>query len=554
MRNHQKAMDAIAPNHKTPAWKPGKFARRTLQTAPTPGHLRITKLSGEHLAETQTNRHRRVKDLLAYLEPYCNVSRQRIRVLQHTRRLPHRNLRQLRLRITKDMQAVILPYVHLLEGSKEKEDFRLALWNRHAKKLATLLWRPIDPNTIFNRYYPSPTSALELLLLNPTASWPAAALRHILEAKAALDRPENKDVLLLAVRQGQAHYVQLLLRQQANPRGSTNRLTPLDMACQHHPEDFSHNAQQPGLITMLLTAQADPEPMLRDANSWAAHPTPRDYVDLANPRTLNSTVTLACAAAAHSNPTFMQHILAAATTEQTATITGDLPCKAAQTSAIAASLCSAAYAGKTNHVRWLLGMKANPDAHVCHRILQGKHDFMSSGHDHQTAVALAAAKGHYATVQTLLEAKADANLSFNGNNTVVAQLLMARADPNFYGFPAEPPLVLACLQNKPDTAELLLHAKANLEENLLRAMFHYEIAQALKHECAQDLLLRQAQRRKRSSWSPGRFARQMRRKASVQSTEPPHQTQRSKQSADSHRPAPKHGQRDKTRRRTETSY
>ena len=100
------------------------------------------------------------------------------------------------------MQAIIMPYIEMLEGSKEAEDFRIALWERHTEKLEKLLWRPIDPNTVFRQGYLSPTSAVEMLLMNyepQEPNWPTSALRALLQAKAELDRPENIDLLILAV-------------------------------------------------------------------------------------------------------------------------------------------------------------------------------------------------------------------------------------------------------------------------------------------------------------------------------------------------------------------
>ncbi|CAE7865409.1 caiap, partial [Symbiodinium sp. KB8] len=256
----------------------------------------------------------------------------------------------------------------------------------HTEKLEKLLWRPIDPNTVFRQGYLSPTSAVEMLLMNyepQEPNWPTSALRALLQAKAELDRPENTDLLILAVKFGQTGYVQMLLDHRANVHGSADPWTPLDMACEYHPEDLSGHAPRPGLITMLLTAQADPEPMLRDASSWVLNPTPTDYFRLATPRMLGDTVALACAAVT-------------------------------ETYVLSASLCSAAYTGNTQNVRWLLEMQVQADAHVCTSILKGRPDLVRNERQQRTALGLAAANGHCTTTQALLEARADTNLSLDG--------------------------------------------------------------------------------------------------------------------------------------------
>ena len=386
----QISTDARAPT-------PGQFARRTLQKTSWTSALRISKLSGELLTETDARQHRTVEDLLTHLEPYCGVPKQRIRLLHAGHKLRR--------------------------GSKEAEDFRIALWERHTEKLEKLLWRPIDPNTVFRQGYLSPTSAVEMLLMNyepQEPNWPTSALRALLQAKAELDRPENTDLLILAVKFGQTGYVQMLLDHRANVHGSADPWTPLDMACEYHPEDLSGHAPRPGLITMLLTAQADPEPMLRDASSWVLNPAPTDYFRLATPRMLGDTVALACAAAAHSNPTFMQQVVRAAQTPaiprdpSSSSSSSSSSSKVTETYVLSASLCSAAYTGNTQNVRWLLEMQVQADAHVCTSILKGRPDLVRNERQQRTALGLAAANGHCTTTQALLEARADTNLSLDG--------------------------------------------------------------------------------------------------------------------------------------------
>ena len=396
---------------------PGQFARRTLQKTSWTSPLRISKLSGELLTETDARQHRTVEDLLTHLEPYCGVPKQRIRLLHAGHKLRRGKLR---VGATADMQAIIMPYIEMLEGSKEAEDFRIALWERHTEKLEKLLWRPIDPNTVFRQGYLSPTSAVEMLLMNyepQEPNWPTSALRALLQAKAELDRPENIDLLILAVKFGQTGYVQMLLDHRASVHGSADPWTPLDIACQYHPEDLSGHAPRPGLITMLLTAQADPEPMLRDASSWVLNPAPTDYFRLATPRMLGDTVALACAAAAHSNPTFMQQVVRAAQTPAIPRDPGSSSSsssKVAETYVLSASLCSAACTGNTQNVRWLLEMQVQADAHVCTSILKGRPDLVRNERQQRTALGLAAANGHCTATQALLEARADTNLSLDG--------------------------------------------------------------------------------------------------------------------------------------------
>ena len=168
---------------------------------------------------------------------------------------------------------------------------------------------------------------------------------------------------------------------------------------------------------MLLTAQADPEPMLRDASSWVLNPAPTDYFRLATPRMLGDTVALACAAAAHSNPTFMQQVVRAAQTPAIPRDPGSSSSsssKVAETYVLSASLCSAACTGNTQNVRWLLEMQVQADAHVCTSILKGRPDLVRNERQQRTALGLAAANGHCTATQALLEARADTNLSLDG--------------------------------------------------------------------------------------------------------------------------------------------
>jgi len=405
-------MKDIPTGAQTP--RPGQFARRTLQPqmkAPPSGRLRISKLSGDLLVETDARQQCNVKDLLTFLEPHCNVPKQRIRLLH-----AGRTLRSGRLRsgTVADMQAIILPYVEMLDGSEQAEDFRNALWTRDATRLEKLLWRPIDPNTIFRKGYLAPVSALEMLFLNQEAVWPTAALRLLLQARAGLDRLENRDVLTLAVKYGEVGYAQTLLEHRAHLDGSADPWTPLDVACQNHAEDLSSGTPRPGLITMLLTARADPSPMLQDASSWAPRQAPIDHFRLTSPRILSDTVALACAAAAHPDPSCMQRLVEAA---HATTSPRDPGCskELSKTYVVSASLCSAAYIGNTRNVRWLLEMRAPADAQVCEDILEGKTYLLRSTRKGRTALSLAAGNGHWETMQTLLTAKANPSLSFDGH-------------------------------------------------------------------------------------------------------------------------------------------
>ncbi|CAE7372635.1 anks1b [Symbiodinium sp. CCMP2592] len=401
---------ADAARTKTP--RPGPFARRTLKKASSPGPLRITMLSGELLGETDARRHRTARKLATYVGEYCCATpapKQTIRLLHAGRRLQGGRLR---IDATSTVQAVFLPYVQIHDGSRESEDFRLALWNRNTSKLKKILWRPLDPNTVFQQFYPTPTSGLELLMLNQNRPWSLPALRTLLEAKAKLDRPENKDVLALAVRYAPSSHVETLLKHRADLGGSADPWRPLDIACHDHPENLLQGRPHPGKITMLLAARADPTRMLEDPTSWAQNPSHPDWSYGANPRSLATLVALACAAAAHSDPECMQQVARAAANKSA------IPLEYVSDSTpgmqvLTASLCSAACTGNARNVCWLLEMRCPANARVGRHLLEGESCLVTNAESQCTALNLAVRSGSVAATQALLHAKADPNLTFD---------------------------------------------------------------------------------------------------------------------------------------------
>ncbi|CAE7266855.1 ANKRD50 [Symbiodinium sp. CCMP2592] len=453
-------MDGIFPAAKqAPLRRPGKFARRTRRKASGPQQLRICKLSGEVVAKTNTHRHRTPMDLLTYLEPVCGVSKYRIRLLHDGQRLRKNGVR--RFSSAEDLQVVLLPYVRTNSNSQVSRNLREALYEQDTAKLKKLLWRPVDPNTTFPRYLPRPITALEFALLNQGPRTKTVLLT-LLEAKAALDRPENQGMLCTALKHGEDECVRLLLKHRADPNGSKNRIMPIDIACQRRPEQGSFQREAPKTVAMLLSAKADVQPMLRDANSWAMQPTPRDYLDYIHPRTLASTVSLVRAAVMHANPTFMQQLV------QTA--------ENANVCILPACLCSAAYGGNEHAVLWLLNAQAAVDSHICHLVLKGAHQLLFSVHARRTALALAAGRGHCGIVAMLLRARADPNTRLDGQTallqaaahgapeTVVCSILKAAGEVNREDSFGRTALRLALLYRKPpdlQVVQALLQAKAD---------------------------------------------------------------------------------------------
>ena len=98
--------------------------------------------------------------MLTHLEPYYSVPKQKIRLLHSDHKL---RTGKLRVGAATEIQAIIFPNIERFEGSKEAEDFRVALWDRSTTKLEKLLWRPIDPNCVFRKYYLALASIIEIL-------------------------------------------------------------------------------------------------------------------------------------------------------------------------------------------------------------------------------------------------------------------------------------------------------------------------------------------------------------------------------------------------------
>ena len=448
---------AVPARKKAPRPKPGNFARRTRQKTSALHQLRICKLSGEVVARTDAHRHQTLLSLLTSLEPTCGVSKHRIRLLQDG----HVLQRDVNLQPSAplDLQLVLLPYMQT--NNEIARSFREALHDQDTVKLESLLWQPVDPNTTFSRYLPRPITALELALLNP-GPLTKTMLSTLLDAKAAPDRPENQGLLCMALEREEEACVQLLLRHRADPNRSSNRITPIDIACQRCHAAMSFQYQEPRTAVMLLSAGADAQPMLRDANSWTMQPTPKDYLDYMHPRTLASTVSLVRAATTLSTPAVMRQILEAA--------------KCANVCIMPACLCSAAHKGNEDAVRWLLGARAAVDSHICHLVLSGAHNLLFSNHARRTALALAASRGHHATLNVLLEARADPNKRLDGQTAllqaaaheapeaVVRSILKAAAEVNQEDSSGRTALRLAFLSRKaPDVGvvQALLRAKAD---------------------------------------------------------------------------------------------
>ncbi|OLP78029.1 hypothetical protein AK812_SmicGene41826, partial [Symbiodinium microadriaticum] len=238
---------AVPARKKAPRLKPGNFARRSRQKTSALHQLRICKLSGEVVAHTDTQRHQTLLSLLTSLEPTCGVSKHRIRLLQDG----HVLQRDVNLQPSAplDLQVVLLPYMQT--NNEIARSFREALHDQDTVKLENLLWQPVDPNTTFSRYLPRPITALELALLNP-GPHTKTMLSTLLEAKAAPDRPENQGLLCMALEREEEACVQLLLRHRADPNRSSNRITPIDIACQRCHEAMSFQYQEPRTAVMLL--------------------------------------------------------------------------------------------------------------------------------------------------------------------------------------------------------------------------------------------------------------------------------------------------------------
>ena len=396
-------------------------------------------------------------DLLTYLEPACGVCKYRIRLLRDGQMLQQDG--SCHFSSAQDLQLILLPYVRT--NREVSRNLREALYDQDTAKLKKLLWQPVDPNTTFPRYLPRPITALEFALLN-AGPRTKAVMSTLLEAKAALDRPENQGLLCVALQHGKDECTRLLLKYRADANGSKNRITPIDIACQRRPDTMSFHDEGPKTVAMLLSAKADIEPMLRDASSWAMQPTPRDYLDYIHPRTLASTVALVRAATVHPNPKFMRQILEAA--------------ENAKVCILPACLCSAAYRGSKHAVHWLLNAQAAVDSHICHLVLRGAHHLLFSAHARRTALALAAGRGHCAIVTALLRARADPKKRLDGQTallqaaahgapeTVVSSILKAAGEVNAEDSLGRTALRLALLCGKPpdfQVVQALLQAKAD---------------------------------------------------------------------------------------------
>ncbi|CAE7483474.1 CTTNBP2 [Symbiodinium sp. CCMP2592] len=102
-----------------------------------------------------------------------------------------------------------------------------------------------------------------------------------------------------------------------------------------------------------------------------------------------------------------------------------------------------------------------------------------------------------------------------GEYAAVAHLLSTRANPNFRSPFTAPPLVLACRQDEPDTAQLLLQARAHTGEPALRGLHLREIEFITRKSWTHELLLGHIEQKTRDSrkatWTPGRFAKRRRR-------------------------------------------
>ena len=157
--------------------------------------------------------------------------------------------------------------------------------------------------------------------------------------------------------------------------------------------------------------------------------------------------------------------------------------------------------------------------------INGLHEY-SDG----TALWHAANEGNLQAIEFLLLHRADPEIespesqggsalcaaAAQGEYAAVAQLLRARANLNFRSSYTAPPLILACRHDEPDTAQLLLEAKAHTGEHALGGLPWQEIEFVTRKSWAQELLLEGQKEEKagnssKATRTQGRFAKPRRR-------------------------------------------
>ena len=445
--------------------------------------LRIYTLSGEELSDLpELPEHATANHLKQQLQITHGMPRFRQRLYNGANALQDQD----EIAFPAELHLVLLSYI---PATKENVLELIQACDQGAEaQVAKILYRPQDVNAPLalpkdshddsddeNEYGDRVVTALQA----------AARENHeciielLLEARANMHAPGNNIALWWAAGEGSARAVQVLLRARAeldstNTRGETalleaawqNRDDTADLLIQARAnlESYDNYDRTPLIAACIADSQDVAISLLRaraDLKRFIRH---EDAMSIAK-------TTAMCAAAIANHPDSLAALLEADANINDAGGTAD-----------GTALWHAAKEGNVEAVELLLLHKADPNV---------------DNAEGEGGSALCAA-------------------TFQGNNAVVAQLLRARANPNLRSFLGEPPLILACMQNKPDTAQLLLHAKAEFGNHLLRAMFLYDIKQATKHRWAQDLLLGKGEHRRRkgktSSWSPGRFAKKVRRK------------------------------------------